>query len=123
MSSEYTTSIQCTTNSNICATVLQCDSSILQGAITISVLPKGYYSYKLQFILHTVISRVIFNHKDYHYSYKLQFILHTVISRVIFNHKDYHTVTTIRVNHSCNHGSIIRVLSSVNSSVALTDLY
>ena len=99
MSSEYTTSIQCTTNSNICATVLQCDSSILQGAITISVLPKGYYSYKLQFILHTVISRVIFNHKD------------------------YHTVTTIRVNHSCNHGSIIRVLSSVNSSVALTDLY
>ena len=77
MSSEYTTSIQCTTNSNICATVLQCDSSILQGAITISVLPKRYYSYKLQFMVHTVISRVIFNH-----------------------------------------GNIIRVLSSVNSSIS-----
>jgi len=58
-SSEYATSIQCTTNSNVYATLLQCDSSILQRAITITVLPKGYYSYKLQFMWHTVILSVI----------------------------------------------------------------
>ena len=39
--------------------VLQCVSSILQMAITISVLPNGYYSYKSQFTLHTLISSVI----------------------------------------------------------------
>jgi hypothetical protein len=41
------------------ATDLQCVSSILQMAITISVLPKGYYSYKSQFMLRTLISSVI----------------------------------------------------------------
>jgi hypothetical protein len=41
-------------------TVLQCVSSILQMAITISVLPKGYNSYKSQFTLHTLIANVIF---------------------------------------------------------------
>jgi len=45
-------------------------------------------------------------------------MLHTVISSVHFNHKGYYTtVTTIRVNHSSNYGSIIRVLSSVNSLI------
>jgi len=56
---QVNTSIQCTTNSNIYKTVLQCDSSIRQRAITISVLPKGYYSYKSQFMLYTVILIVI----------------------------------------------------------------
>jgi len=35
-----------------------------------------------------------------------------------FNHKGYHTVTTIRVNHSFNHGNIVSVLSSVNSVIS-----
>ena len=43
----------------IYATVLQCDSGIWQGAITLSVLLKGYYSYKLQFVVHTAISSLI----------------------------------------------------------------
>jgi len=40
-------------------TVLQCVSSILRMAVIISVLPNGYYSYKSQFMLHTLISSVI----------------------------------------------------------------
>jgi hypothetical protein len=42
-------------------------------------------------------------------------MLNTLISSVIFNHKGYHTVTTIRVKHSFNNDSIIRVFSSVDS--------
>jgi hypothetical protein len=38
-----------------------CVYSILQMAITINVLPNGYYSYKSQFMLHTLISSVILN--------------------------------------------------------------
>jgi hypothetical protein len=35
-----------------------------------------------------------------------------------FNHKGYYRVTTIRVNHSSNYGNIIRLFSSVKSSVS-----
>jgi hypothetical protein len=40
------------------------------------------------------------------------------ITSVLDNHKGYCTVTTIRVNHSFNHGNIISVLSSVNSVIS-----
>ena len=62
--------------------------------ITIIVLPTGYYSYKLLFT---------FAYSDF---------------KCNFNHKGYYTVTTIRVNHIFNHGNIIRLFSSVNSSVS-----
>ena len=39
----------------IYATGLQGVSSIMQMAITINVLPNGYYSYKSQFMGHTMI--------------------------------------------------------------------
>jgi hypothetical protein len=35
-----------------------------------------------------------------------------------WNHNGFYTVTTIRVDHSSNYGNIIRVLSSVNSSIS-----
>jgi len=38
-------------------TVLHCDSSVLQGAITISVLPKGIIL-QVTLMLHTLISTV-----------------------------------------------------------------
>jgi len=53
-----------------------------------------------------------------YYSYKSQFMLYTLISCVIFNHKGYHTVTTIRVNHNVNYGNIMRLFSGVNSSLS-----
>jgi hypothetical protein len=39
------------------------------------------------------------------------------ITSVLDNHKGYYTVTTIRVNHSFNHGNV-SVLSSVNSVIS-----
>ena len=47
----------------------------------------------------------------------LQVTIYVVYSdfKCNFNHKSNHIVTTIRVNHSFNHGNIIRLLSSVKS--------
>jgi len=75
-------------------TVLHCDSSVLQGAITISVLPKG------------IILQVTL-------------MLHTLISTVFWTTSFFYTVTSVRVNHSINQGNITRLLSSVNSEISV----
>ena len=77
----------------IYATDLQGVSGIMQMAITINVLPNGYYSYKSQFV-------------------GIQWF------NLRFNHEVYHTVITIRVNHRFSRGNIISVLSRVNSAIS-----
>jgi hypothetical protein len=59
-SSELTTNIHGTTNGN----VMQKFYSVVQyNAITLSVLLKEYYSYKLQLMVHTANFKCNVNHK------------------------------------------------------------